>query len=477
MNSLCRQSSRLVKKINSVCHAKLTKRSFYLYNPDPLHALPNKQPDWKTAEEAVSVIQSGQRVYVHGGAASPTPLLTALCKHGKTNNLTDVEIIEAPLQGDALYAEKEYENIFRANTMFISETTREAINEGRADCIPIFLSEIPLLFRRRILNLDVALISLSPPDNHGFCSLGPGVDCTRAAVQNANFIIGMVNKQMPRTFGDGLIHSSHVDIMVEADHPLRAVEHIRITPQVQEIARHIADNLVEDGATIQTGIGRLPDAVLVKLRNHKDLGIHTEMFSDTVIDLVEEGAITNAKKTIQTGKIVSSFALGSKRLYDFLDDNSFVAMCDCSFTNNIAIICQNPRVTAINTCLAMDLTGQVCSDSFGTYMYSGFGGQIDFIRGAACGLDGEGKPIIACPSTALKDGEEISRIVPTLEQGSGVVTTRAHVHYVVTEYGIAYLFGKNLRQRAYELIRIAHPQYRESLEKAAFERLKCMPSP
>lgn len=354
--------------------------------------------------------------------------------------------------------------------------------EGRADTIPIFLSEIPLLFRRRLLNLDVALISVSPIDNHGFCSLGPGVDCTRAAVQNAQFIIGLVNKQMPRTFGDGLVHSSHIDVLVEGDEPLGEIPPPSLTPEIHEIAKLIADNLVEDGATIQTGIGNVPAAVLQKLQNHKDLGIHTEMFSDSVVDLVECGAITNAKKAIQTGKIISSFAIGSKRLYDFMDDNSFVAMCDCSFTNNQSIICQNPRVTAINTCLEIDITGQVCSDSLGTYMYSGFGGQIDFIRGAAVSLDGEGKPIIACTSTVHRhtpDGKSVeeSRIVTNLKPGAGVVTTRAHVHYIVTEFGIAYLFGKNLRQRAYELIKVAHPSYRETLEKAAFERLKCMPSP
>ncbi|KAL5013389.1 hypothetical protein ScPMuIL_007659 [Solemya velum] len=416
----------------------------------------------------------GQRVYIHGGAATPVRLVDALTRHGKLGNLADVEIVHAPTEGPSTYNDPEYEGIFRSNSLFIGNYSRKAISEGRADCVPIFLSEIPLLFRRKIWKIDVAMISLSPPDNHGYCSMGPGVDCTRSAIQNADYIIGLVNKQMPRTFGDGLIHMSHVDTMVEADDPLPESDPHKLTPEIQEIARLIAENLVEDGATIQTGIGSLPDAVLNKLYNHKDLGIHTEMFSNGVVDLVEKGAITNAKKTIQTGKIVSSFALGTRRLYDFMDDNSFVAMCDCAFTNNIAIICQNPRVTAINTCLEIDLTGQVCSDSIGTYMYSGFGGQIDFIRGAAVGLDGAGKPIIATPSTT-ESGE--SRISPMLKPGAGVVTTRAHVHYIVTEYGIAYLFGKNLRQRAYELIKIAHPKFRESLEKSAFDRLKCMPSP
>ncbi|KAJ8319869.1 hypothetical protein KUTeg_001456 [Tegillarca granosa] len=456
---------------------KNAHRTLYLYSPEPIHPLPDRQPDWKTAEEAVKAIQSGQRVYVHGGAASPRKLIFAMTKHGKEAGLKDVEVMQAPVEGESEYCKPEYEGIFRSNALFIGPHSRKAVAEGRADCIPIFLSEIPLLFRRNIFKVDVALISLSPPDQHGFCSLGPGVDCTRAAVQNARYIIGLVNKQMPRTFGDGLLHSSHVDVLVDADEPLHELPATKITPELQKIASLIADNLVEDGATIQTGIGTLPNTVLHKLYNHKDLGIHTETFSDMVVDLVERGAITNAKKTIQTGKIVSSFCMGTKRVYDFIHDNAFVAMCDCSFTNNISIICQNPRVTAINTCLEIDLTGQVCSDSIGTYMYSGFGGQIDFIRGAACGLDGEGKPIIACTSLAKVGDEYVSRIVPSLSPGAGVVTTRAHVHYIVTEHGIAYLFGKNLRQRAYELIKVAHPKHRQSLEKAAYDRLKCMPSP
>nr|XP_022312784.1 uncharacterized protein LOC111117846 [Crassostrea virginica] len=457
-------------------------RSFYIYSPEPLHALLDKEPTWKTADQAVEAIKSGQRVYIQGGASSPQTLVDAMCAHASKSGHKDIEVIEAPIQAKAPYTDPKYEGIFRPNSFFISASIRKAVEEGRADTIPIFLSEIPLLFRRRLLNLDVALISVSPIDKHGFCSLGPGVDCTRAAVQNAQFIIGFVNKQMPRTFGDGLVHSSHIDVLVEGDEALNEIPPTSLTPEIQEIAKLIADNLVEDGATIQTGIGNLPAAVLHKLQNHKDLGIHTEMFSDSVVDLVECGAITNAKKAIQTGKIVSSFAIGSKRLYQFMDDNSFVAMCDCSFTNNQSVICQNPRVTAINTCLEIDITGQVCSDSLGTYMYSGFGGQIDFIRGAAVSLDGEGKPIIACTSTVHKhDAQgkptEESRIVTNLKPGAGVVTTRAHVHYIVTEYGIAYLFGKNLRQRAYELIKVAHPKHREALEKAAYERLKCMPSP
>ncbi|XP_045162495.1 4-hydroxybutyrate coenzyme A transferase-like isoform X2 [Mercenaria mercenaria] len=365
-------------------------------------------------------------------------------------------------------------DMFRSNSLFVGGNSRKAIHEGRADAIPIFLSEIPRLFRHKIIHLDIALVTVSPPDKHGFCSLGTSVDCTRSAVQNAKYIIAQVNKHLPRTFGDGIIHESHVDAMVQWDEPLHEMAIGELSPEEEKIGKLIADNLVEDGATLQMGIGAIPDAVLAQLGNHKNLGIHSEMFSDGVVDLCEKGAITNTEKTILTGKIASSFAVGSKRLYDFMDNNPFVEMCDVAFTNNSAVISQNPKVTAINSCIEVDLTGQICADSIGTKIYSGFGGQIDFIRGAAICLDGRGKPIIAMPS-ATRRGE--TKIVPTLKLGSGVVTTRAHVHYVVTEYGIAYLFGKSLRERAYELIQIAHPDHREFLEKAAFERLRCMPAP
>ncbi|XP_071146934.1 succinyl-CoA:acetate/propanoyl-CoA:succinate CoA transferase-like [Mytilus edulis] len=471
-------SVRRLLPLNYATARQLTKRTFYLYSPEPFHPIHGKEPVWKSAEEAVTVVESKQRVYVQGGAASPLKLIQSLADFGIKNQLRGIEVIHAPTQLDCVFSDQKYEGIFRTNSFYISDPkVRQAVHEGRGDFVPIFLSEIPLLFRRGLFNLDVALISLSPPDKHGFCSLGTNVDCTRSAVQNAKYIIGMVNKNMPRTFGDGIIHSSHVDVMVQNDELLPEFTGMKLTPEIHEIARLIADDLVQDGATIQTGIGSLPNAVFDKLSHHKNLGIHTEMFSDGVIDLVEKGAITNANKTIQTGKIVSAFALGTKRLYDFLDDNSFVALCDCSFTNNISLICQNPRVTAINTCLEIDLTGQVCADSIGSMIYTGFGGQVDFIRGAALSLDGEGVPVVACPSTATRGDNITSRIVPSLKPGAGVVTTRAHVHYIVTEYGICNLFGKNLRQRAYELIKLAHPNYREGLEKAAFERLKCMPSP
>ncbi|ESO89952.1 hypothetical protein LOTGIDRAFT_234063 [Lottia gigantea] len=438
-----------------------SKRNFYLYTPEPFHPFPDRHPDWKSALEAVRAVKSGDKIFLHGAAATPVRLVEALAEHSINHNLKDIEIIHIHTEGPASFTKPEFEGVIRSNSLFIGSNVREAVNRGSADCTPIFLSEIPLLFRRNIINLDVALISVSYPDEHGYCSLGPSVDCTRAAVQNAKVIIGLVNHNMPRTFGDSMIHQSHIDVMVEDKYtPLPERPPKPLTDVETEIGRLIAENLVHDGATLQMGIGSIPDAVLSQLGNHWNLGVHTEMFSDGIIDLVEKGVITNSKKVIQTGKIVSSFAVGSRKLYDFMDNNPYVCMLDVSFTNSTAIICQNPKVTAINSCIMVDLTG--------------VGGQVDFIRGAALGLDGLGKPIIAMPSTTKK-GE--SKIVPVIAEGSGVTTTRAHVHYIVTEYGIAYLFGKTLRQRAYELIKIAHPSHRESLEKAAFDRLKCMPCP
>ncbi|KAK4321638.1 hypothetical protein Pmani_007585 [Petrolisthes manimaculis] len=447
-------------------------RSYYTYSHEPFHPL-KRAPAWKTAEEAVSVVKSGDVVFVHGAAATPLRLVAALTEHGKSNGLKDVTVCHIHTEGPALYTSPDCEGIFRSNSFFLGANCRNAVNEGRADYVPIFLSEIPLLFHRGIINIDVALIQVSPPDKHGFCSLGTSVDCARAAVQNAKHIIGQVNPCMPRTFGDGLIHKSHFDAMVDGlanlpEHKPRPRSDVE-----NKIGSLIAENLVVNGATLQMGIGNIPDAVLASLGDHKDLGIHSEMFSDGVVDLVEAGCVTNTHKTFHPGKIVSSFIVGTRKLFNFVDNNPFVVMCDVSVVNSIPVISQNPKVTAINSCIEVDLTGQVVSDSIGTRMYSGVGGQVDFIRGAAVGRDGEGKPILAMPSTTSK-GE--SKIVPFLKQGAGVVTTRAHLHYLVTEWGIAYLFGKNLRQRANELIRIAHPDHREELEKAAYERLHCMPS-
>lgn len=415
-----------------------------------------------SAEEAVSVIKSGDRVFIHGIAAAPQKLIAAMTARAK--ELRDVEIVHLHTEGNAPYAAPELAESFRVNALFVGANVRAAINEGRGDYIPVFLSEVPGLFRRGILPLDVALIHVSPPDKHGFCSLGISVDVTRAAIQSAKHVVAQINPQMPRTHGDGLIHIAELNAIVECDDPLPEHEPSALSDIEIAVGKHIA-SLVDDGATLQMGIGAIPDAVLRSLGNHKRLGIHTEMFSDGLIGLVENGIVTNEMKRVHPGKIVSGFAMGTRRLYDFIDDNPQVAMLDIGYVNDTAVIRRNPKVTAINSAIEVDLTGQICADSIGTRQYSGVGGQMDFIRGAS--LSEGGKPIIALPSATIR-GE--SKIVPFLKPGAGVVTTRAHVHYIVTEYGVANLYGKNLRQRAAELIKIAHPEHREMLEREARAR-------
>ncbi|XP_065225917.1 4-hydroxybutyrate coenzyme A transferase [Planococcus citri] len=446
---------------------------YFTYSPEPAQPLP-RDPKWTSAEEAVSCIKSGDTVFLGGAASTPIPLIQAMTKHGLEKKLKNVSVCHIHTEGKAEYTAPECEGIFRSTSFFMAGNVRKAVAEGRSDCVPIFLSEIHYLFDRKVIQPDVAIIQVSPPDEHGFCSLGTSVDIVRSAIASSKIIIAQVNKNMPRTFGDALVHQSHFDYAVQLDMDLP--EHGGNPPSANEtkIGEFIAQELVEDGATLQMGIGALPDAVLSKLTNHKDLGIHSEMFSVGVIDLVKRGCVTNNKKTINKGKIISSFLIGTKPLYDFVNNNPLIEMRTCAYTNHTSVIAQNPKMTAINSCIEVDITGQVVSDSIGTRMYSGFGGQVDFIRGAGEGLDGKGKPIIAMQSTNEKTGE--SKITPFLKPGAGVVTTRAHVHYVVTEYGIAYLFGKSLRQRAHALINISHPQHRESLEKAAYDRLKVMPS-
>ncbi len=415
------------------------------------------------AEEAVTIIQSGQRVFVQGSAATPSHLLQAL--ENRANELKNVELVCLSLLGDIGLNKPEYKKSFYFNALFVSAPIRQNVNGVNGDYIPVFLSEIHLLFEKNILPLDVALIHVSQPDKHGFCSLGVSVDITRAAVKHAKHVIAQVNTQMPRTHGDGLIHISEIDTLVEVNEPLPQVDYGK---QVNDCERIIGKNvasLIDDRATLQMGIGTIPDAVLECLGNHKDLGVHTEMFSDGVMHLMQKGAITNKFKRKHRGKVATSFAIGTRQLYDFVDDNPQFAFLEAGYVNDGSIIRTNPGVVAINSAIEIDLTGQVCADSIGTMLYSGVGGQMDFIRGAA--LSEGGKPIIAMSSVTSK-GQ--SKIVPFLKQGAGVVTTRAHVHYVVTEYGIAYLFGKNLKQRMHELIKIAHPDHREQVEKEAFER-------
>ena len=418
--------------------------------------------NYQTAAEAVKKIKSGDRVFVHGVSATPVQLVQAMTD--RHSELKNVEITHLHTEGPAPYADPEYKDSFFVNALFVGANVRKAVNEGRGDYVPVFLSEVPNLFRNGIMPLDVALIHVSPPDDHGYCSLGVSVEATIAAVQTAKHVIAQVNPKMPRTHGDGSIHESQIDAFIEVEDELPE----QIVPEPNEaelrIGKYCAE-LIDDGATMQMGIGAIPNAVLKSLKNHKNLGVHTEMFSDGVIDLVEAGVINGTNKKIHPGKVVSGFVMGSRKTYDFIDDNPSVAMLDIAYINDTAVIRRNPKVTAINSAVEVDLTGQVCADSIGTYHYSGVGGQMDFIRGAS--LSPGGKPIIALPSTTRKG---VSRIVPFLKQGAGVVTTRAHVHYVVTEYGVANLYGKNLGQRAKALVDVAHPDHREELNKSVHER-------
>jgi 4-hydroxybutyrate CoA-transferase len=416
--------------------------------------------------EAVSHVKSKDRVYIHTAAAAPVQLIEALTS--RHDELRGVRIYHLHTEGPAPYANAEYSKSFSVYAFFVGGNVRKSLHEGYADYVPIFLSEVPHLFSRNIINLDVALIHVSPPDKHGFCSMGVSVDASRAAVNNAKMVIAQVNPNMPRTHGDGIIHQNEIDFGVEVNDMLPEHAPAELSDMEIKIGRNCAE-LIEDGATLQMGIGSIPDAVLASLSNHKNLGVHTEMFSDGMIELVEKGIINNSEKRIHPNRIVSSFAMGTRKLYDFMDDNPNLAMLDCAYVNDTAVIRRNPKVTAVNSAIEVDLTGQVCADSIGTYQYSGVGGQMDFIRGASLSMGG--KPIIALPS-ATRKGE--SRLVPYLKKGAGVVTTRAHVHYVVTEYGSANLYGNGLRKRAKELIKIAHPDHREELERVAFERFKSL---
>ncbi|MEG9327159.1 acetyl-CoA hydrolase/transferase C-terminal domain-containing protein [Salinimicrobium catena] len=416
-----------------------------------------------SAAEAVSHVKSGDRVFFQGAAMTPKVLINALTD--RYEELENVELFQIHTEGKAKYTEEPYRNSFRTNSCFASGNVRDAINSSYGAYIPIFLSEIHLLFRKNILPLDVAFIQVSPPDKHGYCSLGVSVDITLPAIQTAKKVIAQINPQVPRTHGDGIIHISKIFAATQVDTPIHTHDMEAPSEIEQQIGKHVA-GLIEDGATLQMGIGGIPNVVLSNLMNHKRLGIHTEMFSDGILPLVEKGIITGEEKEIKTGKIVTCFALGSQKLYDFIDDNPLIHFKEAGYTNDTAIIRQNPKVTAINSAIEIDLTGQVCADTIGNYQYSGVGGQMDFIRGAS--LSEGGKAIIAMPSITSKG---ISKIVPYLKEGAGVTTTRAHVHYIATEYGVVNLYGKNLKQRAQALISIAHPDHREQLEKEAFSRI------
>src|SRR4030066_932588 len=416
-----------------------------------------------SAAEALQVVKSGDYVYLHPGCAVPQRLIEALV--ARWQELEDVKIMHLMALSKAEYVKPGMEGHFRHLSFFTGKNVREAVNSGRAEYLPIFLSEIPRLFSSKRIPVDAALIQVSPPDEHGFCSFGVGVDCTKAASENAKVVIAQVNPNMPRVLGDSFIHVRKVTYFVESDEPLLELPRVRMSKAFEEIGKNVA-SLIEDGSTIQLGIGGIPDAVLHFLKDRKHLGVHTEMFSDGMIELVDQGIVTNEKKTLHPGKMVASFVLGSKLLFDFIHNNPIVEFHPSDYVNDPFIISQNYKMVSINSAIQIDLTGQVCSDSIGKDIYSGFGGQVDFVRGASRAKDG--KAIMALLSTAKEGG--ISRIVDYLDQGAGVVTSRADVHYVVTEFGIADLHGKTLVKRARALIEIAHPQFRNALSSAARKR-------
>jgi len=414
-----------------------------------------------SAEEAVKIVKSNSKIYIQAAAAAPQLLIQALTN--RHEELRNVQICQLHTEGEAPYANPELRDSFHVNSFFIGKNVRHTLKAGNGSYTPVFLSEVPLLFKRNIIDLQVALIHVSVPDQHGYCSLGVSVEATLAAIDNADYVIAQVNKQMPRTHGAGIIHIAEIDAFVECDIPLPV--HTIVNPSAIEnkIGNHVA-SLIEDRSTLQMGIGNIPNAVLSQLIHHKDLGLHTEMFSDGVIDLILKNVINCNYKDVNRGRALATFLIGSKRLYDYVDDNPFIEMRASNYTNDVSVIKQNPKMVAINSAIEVDLTGQVCADSIGSNMYSGVGGQMDFIRGAS--LSEGGKAIIALPSTT-KSG--ISRIVPSLNPGAGVVTTRAHVHYVVTEFGIANLYGKTIQERVKALVNIAHPDHQEFVDKQYFE--------
>ena len=441
-----------------------------------------KQPSWvnkykeklATADEAVNVINSGDSIVVQPGCAVPRELLRAMVK--RKDELFGVKLYHILIVGDIPYLKPGMEEHFRHRAFFIGANSRKAINEGRADYIPIYLSEVTLLFKNDIIPVDISLINVSPPDEHGFCSYGIDVGNIKTPTDKAKIVIAQVNPQMPRGLGNSFIHVNKIDHIVEHDEPL--LELPQVDPNASQelidiydsIGKNVAE-LIDDGATLQMGIGAIPDNVMKYLRNKNDLGVHTEMFSDGMIELVDEGIITGDKKTLHQGKIIAGFVLGTKKAYDYIDDNPIFEFHPQEYVNDPFVIAKNKKMVAINSALEVDLTGQVCADSIGTKLFSGFGGQVDFIRGAA--YSEGGKPIIALPSTT-KDGK-ISRIVPTLKPGAGVVTSRGDVHYVVTEYGIAQLWGKSIKERTVELIRIAHPKFRDELTEFAKKTYNIVP--
>ena len=420
-----------------------------------------KIPNKMTAQEAVKLIKSGDRVLIQGASATPQSLVRAMVE--RAPELRNVEIVHLHTEGECGYINPELKESFHTNAFFIGGNIRKMVGIT-ADYIPIFLSDIPSLFRQGYMDLDVVLVNVSPPDKHGFCSLGVSVDIVISAIEKGKKVIAQINSKMPRTFGDGLVHLNNFNACVVIDEDIQEMKFVAPSDAEKKIGKNIAE-IIDDGSTLQMGIGGIPNAVLTYLNNHKNLGVHTEMFSEGIVDLVEKGIVNGSKKKLNPYKIVSGFAMGTRRLYDFMDDNPEIEMLDIAYVNDTANIRQNPKVTAINSAIEIDITGQVCADSIGLRMFSGVGGQMDFMRGAALSVGG--KPIIAITSNTMKG---VSKIVPSLKPGAGVVTTRAHARFVATEFGIAELFGRNLKQRAESLRDIAHPDHREELDMAIFER-------
>ncbi|PIF05365.1 MAG: 4-hydroxybutyrate CoA-transferase [Draconibacterium sp.] len=417
-----------------------------------------------SAREAVKVVKSNDRIHLHSVAVTPHPLIQALCERGRNKEFKNIRIQHIHTEGEVPYADKEFEGIFQLESFFVGGNVRKQTQAGYADYIPVFLHETQRLIREGYLKMNVAMVQVSVPDKFGYVSLGTSVDATLAAVEKADTVIAIVNPNVPRAFGDAMIHINAIDLFVEDDSPLITTEPGPISETDRKIGRYVAE-LVDDGATLQMGIGAIPNAVLSMLGNHKDLGVHSEMFADGILPLVDKGIVNGKNKKIDKGRLVATFLMGSKKLYDFVDDNPGVAMLDVKYTNRVNVIAKNPKVTAINSALQIDITGQVCADSIGTKFYSGVGGQIDFLRGAS--LSKGGKPIIAIPSVTNKG---ISKIAPILTPGAGVVSTRANIHWLVTEYGAVNLYGRTLQDRAKLIISIAHPDHQEVLDKAAFER-------
>ena len=417
-----------------------------------------------TAAEAVKVVKSNDRIHMHGVAVTPHPLINALCERGRNKEFRNVRIQHVHTEGPSPYAETEFEGIFQLESFFVGHNARKQTQAGYADYIPVFLHETQRLIREGYLKVNVVMIQVSVPDKFGYVSLGTSVEATPAAIENADTVIAIINPNVPRAFGDAMIHINDIDLFVEDNNEIVIKDIVPISDIDREIGRHVA-GLVDDGATLQMGIGAIPNAVLSMLGNHKNLGVHSEMFSDGILPLVESGVVNGKNKAIDKGKMAATFLMGSRKLYDFIDNNHGVIMQDVAYTNSIKIIATNPKVTAINSALQVDITGQVCADSIGTSHYSGVGGQIDFLKGAS--LSDGGKPIIAMPSVTNKG---VSKLVPMLNPGAGVVSTRADVHWLVTEHGAVNLYGRTLQDRAKLIISIAHPDHQEALDKAAFDR-------